>query len=64
MKRLSLSHSDRKVFGVCGGLAEYFEIDSTVVRIGVVVFGLITGVIPVLIAYIIAKFLIPDRAAA
>jgi len=63
MKRLYLSSTDRKIFGVCGGLAEYFEIDPTIVRVGVVVFALITAVIPVVIGYIIAKLVIPERPA-
>jgi phage shock protein PspC (stress-responsive transcriptional regulator) len=63
MKRLYLSRTDRKLFGVCGGLAEYFNVDSTIVRIGVVVFALITAVIPVLVAYLIAKFVIPESPA-
>ena len=33
VKRLHRSASDRKITGVCGGLAEYFDIDSTLVRI-------------------------------
>lgn len=32
-KKLYLSSTDIKIAGVCGGLAEYFEIDSTIVRI-------------------------------
>ena len=63
MKRLYLSSTDRKIFGVCGGLAEYFAVDPTIVRIGVVVFTLITAVIPVVIGYIIAKLVIPERPA-
>jgi len=63
MKRLYLSSTDRKIFGVCGGLAEYVEVDPTIVRIGVVVFTLITAVIPVVIGYIIAKLVIPERPA-
>ena len=63
MKRLYLSSTDRKIFGVCGGLAEYFAVDPTIVRIGVVVFALITAVIPVVIGYIIAKLVIPEHPA-
>jgi len=33
MKKLYLSQTDKKIAGVCGGLAEYFGIDSTIVRI-------------------------------
>lgn len=32
-RKLYLSDKDRKIAGVCGGLAEYFGIDSTIVRI-------------------------------
>ena len=32
-KRLKKSYSDRKIAGVCGGIAEYFGIDSTIIRI-------------------------------
>ncbi|MGF3112713.1 PspC domain-containing protein [Facklamia sp. P9177] len=33
MQRLTRSSSDRRIFGVCGGIAEYFNIDSTLVRL-------------------------------
>ena len=32
-KKLRKSNTDRKIFGVCGGIAEYFGIDSTIVRL-------------------------------
>jgi phage shock protein C len=60
MKRLYLSSTDRKIFGVCGGIAEYFDVDPTVVRIGVVVLAIVTAVFPVAIGYIIAKLLVPE----
>ena len=33
MKRLFKSTTDKKICGVCGGIAEYFNIDSTIVRL-------------------------------
>ena len=36
-KKLYLSTTDKKLMGVCGGIAEYFGIDSTLVRLGVAV---------------------------
>lgn len=33
MKKLYLSNTDRKIGGVCGGLSEYFEMDSTLFRV-------------------------------
>lgn len=58
MKKLYKSDVDRKLCGVCGGIAEYLGIDSTIVRliwvVLVVFFG--TGIL----AYIIAALAIPD----
>ena len=58
MKKLYKSKTDRKIFGVCGGIAEYFGVDSTIVRllwvILVLAFG--TGIL----AYIIAALIIPE----
>ena len=58
MKKLYKSDVDRKLCGVCGGIAEYLGIDSTIVRliwvVLVVFFG--TGIW----AYIIAALVIPD----
>jgi len=61
MNRLYLSSSDKKLGGVCGGIAEYMELDPTVVRLLTAVLALITAVIPVLIGYVIAWFIIPRR---
>ncbi|WRK51841.1 PspC domain-containing protein [Coprobacillaceae bacterium CR2/5/TPMF4] len=38
MKRLYRSTHDRMIFGVCGGLAEYFDVDPTLVRLAWVIF--------------------------
>jgi phage shock protein C len=64
MKRLTLSQSDKKIAGVCGGLGEYFDLDPTIVRLTVVVLGLITAVIPMVIGYLIAWMVIPHKPAA
>jgi phage shock protein C len=64
MKRLFLSQTDRKLAGVCGGLAEYLDIDPTIVRLLTVVVGLITGGFPMLIGYILAWIIVPRKPAA
>jgi phage shock protein C len=64
MKRLYLSNTDRKVFGVCGGIGDYFDVDPTLVRLGVVALALLTAIVPVLIAYIVARFIVPERPAS
>ena len=58
-KKLYKSSTDKKLAGVCGGLAEYFNIDSTLVRLGWVLFCALGG--SGLLAYIIAAIIMPDR---
>jgi phage shock protein PspC (stress-responsive transcriptional regulator) len=61
MKRLYLSKKDKKLSGVCGGIAEYFDVDSTLIRLLWVVVTIVTGIFPGLIAYIIAAIIIPEH---
>lgn len=58
-KRLYLSSKDKKVFGVCGGLAEYIGADPTVVRLAWAIITVITGIVPGVAAYLIAALIIP-----
>ena len=59
-RRLLRSTTDRKVAGVCGGLAEYFAVDPTLVRLAVVVLAIYPGAIVCgIIAYAIAWAIIP-----
>lgn len=59
-KRLYKSTQDRAIMGVCGGIAEYFEIDSVIVRLLAVIFTLMGGA--GILAYIIAAIVIPERS--
>jgi phage shock protein C len=57
-KKLALSATDSKLAGVCGGIAEYLDVDATVVRLiwvalSVVPGGLVGGVLAYLLAWII-----------
>ncbi len=58
-KRLYKSTKDKKLCGVCGGVAEYFNIDPTLVRLGWALFCILGG--SGIIAYIIAAIIIPDN---
>jgi len=58
-KRLYRSRVDHKIGGVCGGLAEYFDIDPTLVRIAAIVLIFFHGL--GLLAYIIAWIAMPRR---
>lgn len=57
-KRLYKSSKDKKISGVCGGLAEYLNIDSTIVRLiwALVCLAYGSGII----AYILCAIIIPD----
>ncbi|PIT88382.1 MAG: hypothetical protein COU29_01165 [Candidatus Magasanikbacteria bacterium CG10_big_fil_rev_8_21_14_0_10_36_32] len=61
MKKLYRSLNDKKIFGVCGGWAEYFNIDSTLMRIGWIMLSLITGFFPVFITYLVAAIITPKN---
>jgi phage shock protein PspC (stress-responsive transcriptional regulator) len=63
--RLMRSRSDRRIAGVCGGLAEYFEVDPTIVRVTWVILSIIAGAVVFgVIAYLIAWFIIPAAPLA
>ena len=59
VKRLYRSRNDRMITGVCGGLAEYFEADPTLVRL-LVAFMLVFGAPGTLPAYIVMALIIPE----
>lgn len=52
-KRLYKDPNNKKLSGVCGGIAKYFGIDPTLVRLGWVLLTLFTASFPGIIAYII-----------
>ncbi|MFC4557496.1 PspC domain-containing protein [Virgibacillus kekensis] len=58
-KRLYRSQTERMIKGVCGGIAEYFNIDPTIVRIIFVALAFAGGAS--IYAYIIAIFVIPKE---
>ena len=63
--RLVRSRADRRIAGVCGGLAEYFDVDPTIVRVSWVIVSIVCGaVIFGVIAYLVAWFIIPTAPAA
>ena len=58
-KKLYRSRTDKKLCGVCGGLAKYFGIDSTIVRLALVLCVLFAGF--GILAYIIAALVMPEE---
>jgi phage shock protein C len=59
VKRLYRSKNNKIIAGVCGGLAEYFSIDPTIMRIIYVLLSIVTGIVPLIIIYLIMWVLIP-----
>ncbi len=64
MKRLYRSVKDQKLGGVMGGLGEYLNVDPNIVRLLAVVVWVITGFIPLLIAYLVAWMILPEEEGA
>ncbi len=59
MKKLYRSQTDRRLFGVCGGIAEYFGVDSTLIRLAWVILAFCFG--SGILAYLIAALIIPSE---
>lgn len=58
-KRLYRSQHQKMLAGVCGGIAEYFDIDPTLVRIGYVVLSFLVALLPSILFYIILMLIMP-----
>lgn len=60
MKKLMRSRKDRMIAGVCGGMAEYFNLDPTLVRIIYVLVSIFSVAFPGILVYIILWIIIPE----
>ena len=59
-KKLMRSNN-KMIAGVCSGIGEYFDVDPTLIRILYVLASLLTGILPLAIAYIILVIIIPQK---
>lgn len=57
--RLYRSRQDAKIAGICGGLGRYLGIDSTWIRLAVVLIGILTAIAPMVATYIVGWIIIP-----
>ena len=57
-KKLYRSTSDRVIAGLAGGIAEYFGVDSTIVRLAIVILAVLSGG-PMILVYLLAWLIIP-----
>ena len=58
MKKLCKSSTNRKICGVCGGIAEYLNADPTLIRLAFVIIGMAAG--SGILAYILAALIMPE----
>jgi len=58
-RKLYRSRTNRQLAGVCGGLAEYFNTDATLIRVLFVVFAVLGG--PGLLAYLVLWIAVPEQ---
>ena len=59
MKKLYRSTENKTIAGIFGGLGEIFNIDPTLLRLIFVFIGLVTAVIPLVLAYLVGWIIIP-----
>ena len=59
MSSLVKSSSDKKIFGVCGGLAKRFNMDSTMIRI-IFVFAAVIGLGSPILLYLVLALIMPS----
>jgi phage shock protein C len=58
-RKLRRSSKYKMIAGVCGGLAEYFDLDPTIVRVAYVLISIVSVAFPGILAYIILMFVMP-----
>lgn len=61
IKKLALSKTDKIIFGVCGGISEYYNWDSAVVRIITIAAFLFSGFFPIGLLYLLAAVIMPEK---
>jgi phage shock protein PspC (stress-responsive transcriptional regulator) len=59
MKRIYLSQTDKKIAGLFGGIAEVYGLDPSLVRLLAVFLALITGLVPLVVTYVIGWLILP-----
>ena len=63
-KKLYRSQANKMIGGICGGLADYFDMDVSLLRLLFVAFTLLTALFPFVIFYIVAWIVVPTEPVA
>lgn len=61
-RKLHRSTKTKILGGVCGGIAETYDLDPTLVRLGTLLLGVVTAIFPMILAYFIAWIIMPEEA--
>ena len=61
MTRFYRSAKEKKIAGLCGGFAEMVDADPTLIRLAVVFIAFITGILPALVTYLVAWWIVPMK---
>lgn len=61
IKKLYRSETNKVIFGICGGFGEYFNIDPVLIRLVWLFLLIASGVIPGVLVYLLAWFVVPKR---
>jgi phage shock protein C len=61
VKQLFRSKTNRVIAGICGGIGDMVNIDPVIIRLLAVFLCVITGLIPGVITYIVAIFIVPEK---
>jgi phage shock protein C len=62
MKKLYKSETDKKIEGVCAGIAEYYGLDPVIIRAASIFITVVTGFIPGLITYLALAWIMPKKS--
>ncbi|MBI4134758.1 MAG: PspC domain-containing protein [Candidatus Sungbacteria bacterium] len=60
IKKLYRSKTNRVFAGILGGLGEYYEVDPVILRLAWLLITIFSGIVPGLIVYILACFVVPS----
>jgi phage shock protein C len=61
MKKLYRSQTNKTVYGVLGGLGEYFDVDPTILRLGYIFFSVLSAGIGGVVIYFLAVLVVPEN---
>ena len=63
MKRLYRSQTNKKIAGIFGGIADVYSVDPSILRLAAVFLGVASGLVPLLVTYVVGWIIIPKGPA-